>query len=362
MTFSIICALMTSCHKKEMKKPAPSLPVQTVLSQQKDVYAHIDTIGHVDPIISVDVRSRVEGELVQVHFKEGQEVKKDDLLFTIDPRPFEIKLKETTATLARNEANLKQASDKLTRYTPLLKDEYISQLDYDQLLTDVAVLQATVRENAAMVDAAKLQLEYCYIYSPLEGKTGILKVDQGNMIAPNAQEPLISIHQLQPIYVRFSVPEKDLTEIQKYKKDNELTVLTAFDKFDENAFVGRLIQIDNQVNMKTAQVQLRALYDNESKYLWPGKFVRVRVLLYPIPKAIVIPYQAVEMTSEGPVVFVVTPDDTVTLQKVKLGQRMDENIVIEQGITASTRIVVKGQLNLSNGVSVYEQIDEAQEP
>ncbi len=353
----IIFVIFSSCSKK--KEPPPHIfPIQKAKSEIKDAPLFIETIGHVDPIYTIDIRSRVEGELMQVYFKEGEEVEKDSPLFLIDPRPYEIALEKAEATLKQNLTELHLAEDKLERYTPLLKDEYISQLDFDTLITDVERYRAIIQENKAQINDAKLNIEYCHIAAPIQGKTGIIQVDRGNLIAPNAEKPLMTLNQITPIYVLFSIPEKELYQIQKRARVKPLEVQASFDKFEEKYYVGELHLIDNEVDVKVGMVKMRAIFPNQDKELWPGKFVRVRVILEIIKDAVLIPYQSVLITVNGPVVFVVKDDNTVDMRPVELGQRQNGDIVINKGVKANEYIVTEGQINLTNGSRVFVPKEE----
>jgi multidrug efflux system membrane fusion protein len=342
-----------SCEKKEKKTQEITYPIEKQAVFVKDSPIFIETIGHVDPIETIDIRSRVEGELMQVYFEEGTEVEKGNLLFNIDQRPYEADLKKANAVLEENAVKLQLANDKLTRYTPLLKKEYISELNYDELLSNVEALRSVIKQNEAEVKTAKLNLEYCSIYAPVTGKTGILKIDKGNLIQPNSNTPLITINQIAPIFVLFSIPEKFLYTVQQYAKQKNLEVRVAFDNFSKQYYSGELELIDNSVDTKTGMIKLRGLFKNENKELWPGKFMKTRLILEIKKNAIVVPYEAIDITTTGAIVFVVKKDLTVAIKKVKLGQRIDNNIIIDEGLNPKDEIVIKGQLNLFDGAHVF---------
>jgi len=351
--FFILIIFLCNCSHKKKEKIQISYPIEKAKAKVKDVPIYIEAIGHVEAINSVEVRSRVEGELMQVNFEEGAYVKKNDLLIVIDPKPFILEVQRSKALLQQNKANLRIAADKLKRYTPLLKDEYISELNYDELLTNVQQLRALVRQNKVEVQSAILNLKYCYITSPIDGKTSLLNIKQGNLISINSSTPLLTINQINPIHVVFTMPENNLTTIQKYlKKENELKVIVSTDNFHESIEKGKLTVIDNSVDPKVAMIKLRALFDNSESILWPKEFVKTKLILTIEKNAIVIPYQAIQTTPSGTIVFVVK-DDEVELRKVKLGQRIDEEIIIKKGIKKNEEIVIKGQLNLSDKSKVF---------
>ena len=347
--------LIASCHAKKEVPPEPSFPVQIATVVQKDAPVFIEALGHVDPIISINLLSRIEGELTGVFFQQGQEVKSGDLLFTIDPRPYQATLKQTQATLDQNKANLSLAEEKVKRYRILTQDEYYSQIDYETLQTTYATDAALVQQSEADVDSALINLNYCWIYAPIDGVIGILNIDYGNLIANDGATSLAVLNQIAPIYVTFNVPEIYLHEMQVWRRKSAtpLQVLAAFKNFAEESYSGTLDIIDNQVDTSTGLIKCRAVYANESRELWPGQFIRARLILYTIPNAIVIPYTAVQLTQSGPVVFVVKPDSTVEQRRIKLGQREDSEIVVLSGLNPEDRIVTEGQLNLHEGVKVY---------
>lgn len=347
----LILLLLTACSKKKVAHEPPSYAVRTITAQEKSAPIFIEALGHVDSMTSIQIKSRIEGELTGVYFTQGQDVKKGDLLFTIDPRPYEATLKEAKAALEENLANVALAQEKVTRYRILAKDEYYSQIDYETLQSNFAVAAAQVEQSKAQVDSALINLNYCWIYAPIDGMMGILQVDFGNLVA-NDGSTLSTLNQMSPIYVTFSIPEFQLPKVQKNYSKGPLKVLAAYDDFSEEAFQGTLFMIDNAVDPKTGMITLRALFTNEKKELWPGQFIRTRLILDTIQDAVVIPYTALQLTQNGPVVFVVKEDHTVEQRAVTLGQREDEQITILKGLKKNETIVLEGQLNLYNGAKV----------
>jgi membrane fusion protein, multidrug efflux system len=359
--------ILVGCDKKKVKPPPPKFPVTEKQVTIKDSPIFIETIGHVEPIESVELQARVEGTLEKVLFDEGQPVKKGDLLFVIDPRPYEAALNRAQALLQQHLAALQMAQDKLSRYTPLLKDEFVSEMDYDQLLTNVEELRAVINQDEAEIDDAKVNLDYCFIHSPITGKTGILQVKLGNMITPGSNQTLSTVTQIAPIYIQFAVPEKLLPSVQKYNSIKNLDVVVTFTDFLENKINGSLVMIDNTVNKGIGMIQMRGLFENEDKTLWPGKFTKVRLILTIKKDAIVVPFEAVQLTTQGPIIFVIKKDKTVALRHVTLGQREDDNIIVEKGVNPNEHVVISGQLNLSDGAHIYihkeseEEIKDAEE-
>lgn len=345
--------LLFSCGKQATAPSTPSYPVQVAKAQQKDVPIYIEALGHVDPIVSIDIRSRIEGELTGISFAQGQEVKRDDLLFTIDPRPYEASLKQAKATLDQNLANLALAEEKVKRYSALVREEYYSQIDYETLQANYASNLALVQQSQAQVDTASLNLDYCWIYAPIDGLTGILQVDYGNLINNFQDTPLVKLNQMAPIFVTFSIPEVRLPDIQKYRRQGTLKTLAAYEDFTQEIFEGKLEILDNQVAPETGMIKLRGLFENTQRELWPGQFIRIRLILYTEHNAVLIPTTAIQLTLNGPVVFVVRENMTVDQRPIKLGQREDEYIIVLEGLAPGETIVTEGQFNLYPNVNVH---------
>jgi multidrug efflux system membrane fusion protein len=301
----------------------------------------------------IEIRSRIEGELTGIFFKQGEEVKKGDLLFTIDPRPFEADLKEAKGILEQNRASQILAQEKVKRYQLLAQEDYFSQIDYESLQTNLASATALVEQAQARVERAALQLNYCWIYAPIDGMMGLLQIDYGNLVAKEGAKPLSSLNQMSPIYVTFSIPECHLPSIQQVLNPSKpLTVLASYENFQEKSFQGTLQIVDNQVDPATGMIKLRAIFENLNHQLWPNQFVRTRLILSYIENGLLIPHAAVQLTPTGPVAFVVTKDLTVEQRKLVLGSRLDDEVLVLQGVSKEERVVVDGQLNLSHGAHI----------
>lgn len=328
-----------------------SYPVKVGKVQEKNASIFLEALGHVDSITSIAIKSRIEGELTGVHFLQGSEVKKGDLLFTIDPKPYEATLREMQALLQENLANLSLALEKVKRYKILAKEEYYSQIDYETLQANAASLTALVEQNKAQIEQAKINLDYCWIHAPIDGMMGILNVDYGNLVANNGTN-LTTLNQMDPIFVTFSIPEHQFHKVQKKMcKNNPLCVLASFEDFEKEVLSGKLYMVDNAVNPNTGMIDIRAIFDNAEKALWPGQFVRIRLILEEIPHATIIPFTAVQMTQTGPVVFILE-EDIVSEKKVALGQRQGKTIIVREGVSPGQTIVVEGQLNLKDKTKV----------
>lgn len=346
--------LLSGCQsKKESGVPQYAYPVKVVMAKKETVPLFIEALGHVDSIDRIEIRSRVQGELTGIFFKQGQMVKKGDLLFTIDAKPYTALLQSAKGVLEQGLAELMLAEEKVKRYKPLTQMEFYSQINYETLQSQWEVAKGKVQQSQGELDKAAVDLDYCWIYAPIDGILGIQQIDLGNLVEANGQTPLITLNQIAPIYVTFSIPEAKLHHVQRQLvQHKELPVWAAYENFKEEIFQGTLYMLDNQVDDKTGMIKLRALFQNENRELWPGQFVRTRLILSTLENAILIPYTAIQLTDKGPIGFVVLSDQTVEQRSLKLGQREDDSIVILEGIQEGETLVVEGQLNLYQGAQV----------
>lgn len=352
LAVSIVLLGMTGC-----KKPSPLPPQAHAVNAMKpvvcDVPEYIDYIGHVVAKRNVEVMAQVSGILVAQYFEEGQEVKKGDLLLVIDPRPFEAALFKAEATLAQTYASLRYDKETTVRYAPLVQQDFISQLNYDQYVTNVLVDEAVVEQNKAELETAKINLGYCYITAPMNCVTGKLQVKTGNYVDANSGTQLTLLNQIQPILVDFFIPETDLFVIQQKQRKGPLKLIAYPDPAHQHGFYGELTLIDNQVNTGTGSLLLEGTLPNEEKVLWPGHFVDVRLILDQKKGALLLPTDAVMIGQKGSYVYVVKPDSTVDVRNVKVGQAYeDKYTLIESGITANDNVVTQGQLDLYPGMKV----------
>jgi multidrug efflux system membrane fusion protein len=358
--FLLVLAFSSSCSgdsagqsPKKDAKGVPGVPVLVSPVIQKPMPVELRAIGNVQAYSTVVVKSLVEGTLTQAYFKEGQEVKKGDLLFTIDPRPFEVQLKQAEANLARDRAQAENARQEADRYQDLLKKEYVSQEQYEQIRATAAAYEGTLLADQAAIEQAKLQLDYCSIRSPIDGVAGTLLVYPGNLVKVNDPDhPLVTINQIRPIYVAFSVPEKDLSEIRKYRALRPLTVDATIPHSPTPPARGLLTFVDNTVNNTTGTIQLKALFPNDVKTLWPGQFVNAVLTLTTQPDAIVVPTQAVQSGQQGSYVFVVKSDQTVESRPVVVAREVSGETVIDAGLASGEQVVTDGQLRLAPGAKV----------
>ena len=351
---ALSCLLLAACEKKKPSPPAPAYPVQIIEAKTRDTPLFIEALGHVQSITSINIYSRIEGELTGVFFQQGEREKKGDLLFTVDPKPYQAALKQAPGALEQSLANLALSEEKVKRYRMLASDEYYSQIDYETLQSDMAANLALVKENQGQVESAQINLDYCWIYAPIDGMTGILQIDYGNLICVNCNSPLITLNQMAPIFVTFNVPEFQLPRIQKAMREQALKVVACYEDFESGElFDGSLYMLDNAVDAQTGMVALRAIFENKNRELWPGQFIRNRLILSTMKDAVVIPYTAIQMGQQGPLLFIVKEDMTVEQRIVKLGQRMGDEVIVLGGLQAGEKIVLEGQINLYNGSKVY---------
>ncbi len=333
------------------KKAAVPVTVATAVS--KAVPEQLRAIGSVQAYATVLIRARVGGELLAVHFKEGDEVKSGALLFTIDPRPFEAALKQAEANLAKDRAQLEHARRQAERYAAVVKKGYVSEDQNDQIVSNAVALAASVRADEAAVENARLDLTYCTIRSPINGATGQVKVDQGNLVkASDNDNPMVTIKQTSPIYVVFSVPEQNLPELKRRLAVRPLDVAVSAPGNEEHPTKGELTFLDNTVDQATGTILLRATFPNQDRALWPGQFVNVTLTLNTQDNAVVIPSQAVQTGQQGRYVFVVTPEATAEYRPVVLARTVDGEAVVGIGITPGETVVTDGQLRLTQGTQV----------
>jgi len=376
----ILILLLAGCSSEKAaavaQQQAPAAPVLVSKAMLKSVPIEIQSVGNAEAYSSVSVKSQVGGELTVVDFKEGTDVRRGDRLFVIDPRPYESQVAQAEAELAKDKAQLQAAQANLSkeiaqeefaqaqakRYSELLQKGLLAPDSAEQInaqakaaseavraeRAEIDSMQANIAADQAALDRAKLQLEYCTIRSPIDGRTGQLMVKQGNVVKATDVE-LVTINQLHPIYVTFTVPEINLPLIKARMAAGKVSVVVYLQGQDEAVETGTLTFVENTVDSATGTIRLKALFDNRADKLWPGQFVRVVVRSNDSSNSIVVPVTAVQTRQDGKFVFVVKPDMTVEARAVLTGRTIERDVVIEKGLSEGESVVTTGQLRLIPG-------------
>ena len=354
--FLFLGACSNSPSAEEPKKrDRPAVPVAVAQVLEKDVPVQLTAVGNVEAYATVSVKSRVAGELTAVHFREGQEVKEGDLLFTIDKAPYEVALKEAQARLERDQALARKAQDDVRRNAPLAEKDFVSRQAYDQLKSTAEAAEATVKADQAALENLALQLSYCSIRAPISGRTGSLMIQRGNLIkASDENKSLVVIHQIRPIYVSFSVPEQYLVQINRGMSEGGMRVLAFIsDPTATNGpAVGTVSFVNNTVDTSTGTIRLKASFSNDDRRLWPGQIANVELTLGMLPRAVVVPSQTIQSGQSGQYAFVVKSEGIVELRPVVVGRSTDGETVIEKGLRPGETVVTDGQLLLTPGSKV----------
>lgn len=329
------------------------LTVKAVRAVTKPMPVMIEAVGTVEPEQSVQVRAQVSGVLQNIAFKEGDKVKAGQLLFQIDPRTFQSQYNQAIAALARDRAQLENARAQQQRLEPLLKREFITQQEYDVAVTSAKSLEATVQSGQAMVEQAKIQLDYSRIVAPISGRTGQLAVRAGNLVsASGGGVPLVTINSTDPILVGFSIPERQLEDIRRYQNEKDMRIEILPDRAGGAVATGKLVFVDNTVTPQTGTVLLKTRVENTKELIWPGQFVNVRVVLTIEPEAVVVPEVAVQPGQDGPFVYLVGAEDKVEIRPVKVSRQLGSEIVIASGIAAGDQVITEIPQALRPGATV----------
>ena len=343
------------CMLKHKKKAIPPRPVQTAIAVKKDVPVYIDNFGTLDTDNSAEIRTQVTGVIKEIHFKEGDYVKKGDLLFLIDPDPYEATLDKAKAALAEDKVDLKLKSDTLQRNKSLFEKKLISQQDYEQYQTDVAAAEAQVKLDKANVKSAQINLAYCYISAPLNGITGQKSGNIGDLVIADSSPVLVSVKDIDILDVDFNVPERDLPKIRGASIENKLKIEVTVEGDEEGAkYPGELSFLDNTVDQTTGTVFMEGVLKNDGRKLWSGQFVQVRLFIGEEKDATVVPYESVQLGKQGSYLFVVTDKNKADLRTVEVGPRDGDDLVIGKGVTVGEKVVTVGQMGLSPGVPVVD--------
>ncbi len=331
---------------------AEIVPVTAATVAEKSIPLTTKAIGNVEAYATVAIRALVSGELVKIHFKQGQEVQKGDLLFTIDPRPLLAALAQAEGTLEKDRSQLANSRALAARWKKLFEEGIASKEDYDLNRTNAETQAGLMRADEAAVENARVQLSYATIRSPINGMTGNLLVYEGNLVKANDTTPLVTITQATPIYVTFAVPEGELGKVNSARAAGSVRVEAALPSDEAHPVAGVLSFVDNAVDATTGTIRLKATFDNPERRLWPGQFVKVTLTTGVDANALVVPTQAVQTGQDGPYVYVVKGDLTVEPRPVKPGPTAEGVVVIAKGLAAGERVVTDGQLRLFPGAKV----------
>ena len=359
-------AFFGTATETRSSRPPPAQPVVAKVAAEMSAPIEVTAIGNVQSMATVMVKSRIDGEIAQVHFEEGQDVKAGDLLFSLDDRVARAQLQQSEANLERDRAQLRRFQLEVARQTGLANRGIAPAQKLEDVTTSQAVFEATVRASEAALETARVNLNFTTIRAPITGRTGSVALKQGNVVKavdtlPTVM-PLVTITQLRPIYVTFTVPERHLGDLRAALASGRLPVVVTTPSSPQSPIAGQLTFIDNQVDAATGTISLKATFANDDARLWPGQFVYVTVTLGVQANAVAVPSAAIQVGQNGPYVFVIKPDSTVELRLVRVDRTVTNKTVIAEGLAAGDRIVVDGQLRLTNGTRVAVQRSEVPPP
>ena len=332
---------------------ARSIPVEALPAQAGDLVIQLNGLGTITPLRTVTVKGRVAGQLLRVHFEEGQLVREGQLLAEIDPRPFEVQLAQAEGQMARDRALLDNARIDLARYRTLFAQDSIAKQQVDTQAALVRQYEGSLAINQSQIDNAKLQITYSRITAPISGRVGLRQIDQGNIVSGNEPNGLVVITQLQPISAIFSVPQDQLPTLMKRVRSGEKLIVEAWDREQKvNLATGRLASVDNQIDPATGTVKLKAQFPNADASLFPNQFVNARLQLDTLKDAILISTAALQRGAQGTFVYVVKPDNTVTVRPITLGPTEAQRVAVTQGLEAGELVVTDGMDRLREGAIV----------
>ncbi len=353
-----ICILLASCSRSDPSTARAStgqqtVPVGVATAEKRDMPVYLSGLGSVTAFNTVSVRPRVDGQLLEVNFKEGQFVNQGDLLLVIDPRPYEVALSQAQAALFRDQAQLKDAQINYQRFNDLFQQSgAISKQQVDTQRASADQLEGVVRTDQAAIDNAKLNLVYCRVTAPISGRIGLRLIDKGNMVHAADANPLLVITQLQPISVLFTLPEDQLQTVAQHMRGQTLEV-DAYSRDDRTKLSsGKLITIDNQIDQATGTGKLKSVFENKDQSLWPNQFVNIRLLLETRKDSTVIPAAAIQRGPQGTFVFAVKPDKTVEVRPVTIALTQNNSVAITSGVAPGEVVVVDGQDKLQPKMKV----------
>lgn len=353
-TLALVAVVAVSAFGCAEKKEGPPPPIAVTVAQavKKDVPLILSAIGTVQAHDTVSIKALVGGQIMRVHVQDGQDVSQGDLLFTIDPRPFQAALDMAQARLARDKAQFASANAQAKRYADLVKKDYVTRQQFDDAVAGAEALAATIKSDEADVENARLNLGYCSIRAPIDGRLGNVLVREGNIVKANDTPFLVTLNRIIPVYVAFSVPEMRLHDIRSEMPKGPLSVSAFFADKPEPRFAGTLTFVDNAVDSSTGTIFLKATFPNEDKALWPGQYVNVAVTLSTLKDAVVVPDEAIKQSQQGPYLYVVKPDMTAEMRTAVIVQSHAGEAALAEGAAPGETVVTDGQLRLVPGAKV----------
>jgi multidrug efflux system membrane fusion protein len=359
VVLAVVCVFFTGCtsaDSKQQQKAQAAAPrvvsVAVAKVQQQDVPVYLTGLGSVTAFNTANIKSRIDGQIVAVNFKEGQNVKQGELLIVVDPRPYEVQLSQAQAQLFRDQALLRDAKLNLERYTSLIPSGSIAQQQVDTQKSLVDQLEGTVRTDQAQIDNAKLQIAYCHITAPFAGRIGLRQVDKGNIVHASDTNPMLVLTQLQPIAVIFTLPEDQLQSVSQHMRNSTLQV-DAYSRDDQTKLAtGKLQTIDNQIDQTTGTAKLKAIFDNIDNQLWPNQFVNANLLLETRKNSTVLPTAAILRGPQGTYVYAVKPDKTVEARTIAISLTQGNITTITSGLNPGEMVVTDGQDKLQTGSKI----------
>ena len=357
----VACALLAACGSRGTKNarasaPLPPVPVGVATVKQSDFNVYLTGLGTVQAFNTVALKTRIDGQIVEVNFREGQDVRAGDLLIVIDPRPYQVALAQAEATLQKDQAQLNNAKAQYERNRVLYEQGVIAKQDLDTLQASFGTYEGTLASDRAMIDNAKLNLAYCRITSPINGRVGLRQVDPGNYVTAAGNTPMLTITQLHPISLVFTLPEDQLQQVAQRMRQGKPLEVDAYSRDDQTKLsTGTLLTVNNQIDPTTGTVQLKATFDNPDNALWPNQFVNAHLLLQTMHDAVTAPASALQRGPDGTFTYVVDSNNTAQMRPVDVALTQGATIVIKNGLQAGDRVVTDGQEKLQAGMRVAPQ-------
>ena len=362
------CALLAGCGSRGTKNakasgPPPAVPVGVATVKQGNFDVYLNGLGTVQAFYTVSLKTRIDGQIMQVNFREGQDVKAGDLLIVIDPRPYQVALAQAEANLQKDQAQLTNAKAQYERNNVLYQQGVVAKQDLDTLKASFGTYDATIAADKAAIDNAKLNLTYCYIKSPINGRVGLRQVDPGNYVTAAGGTAMLVITQLHPIALVFTLPEDQLQQVQQRMRQGGSLEVDAYSRDDQTKLAtGKLETVNNQIDATTGTVQLKAIFDNPDNALWPNQFVNAHLLLDTLKNAVTAPASALQRGPDGTFTYLVDSNNTVEMRPIDVQLTQGATIVISKGLQSGDRVVTDGQEKLQAGMRVAPQAPAKKSP